>query len=397
MKAFSFCMLLLVVQAVHGQYRFDNVTFTTVYWDQLCQSLKKHPGYLLLDVRSKGEFEDTSSAKNLNIGRLKGAINIDINEIKNQLSEIESYKSRPVYVYCSHSQRSRRVSKLLADSGFTQVFNINGGVSTLRMFDIKEDCRLLTTKLPYQFLSPAAVANATLSDYMILDVRPDSAFRGLSAQEKRNAYGRLRNSINIPLAALERAAAALPKGGKILLVDETGNESAAAAEILLRNGFRKVSVLFNGLDAYLAETPEEERKDWIAVVPYRILTALEFDALAKAGTITLLDVRKAEEFANRSPESFRNIGNLKNAINLPFDEGDKQFASLTIDKEKPVVIYAMSSQNEVFETAKKLWAQGYRNVNVLLGGLFNLRWRAANLQGFEHLKDWVVNVPPDNP
>jgi len=39
---------------------------------------------------------------------------------------------------------------------------------------------------------------------------------------------------------------------------------------------------------------------------------------------------------------------------------------------------------------------GYKNVNVIVGGLFNFRWRAANLKGSAHLKDWVVNVPPDN-
>jgi rhodanese-related sulfurtransferase len=397
MKVYSLFLLLCVAQAVQAQYQYDNVKFTTVYWDQLCQSMKQHPGYLLLDVRSKGEYEDTSQYKSLNIGHLKGARNIDINEIKNRLKEIEDYKDKPVYVYCSHSQRSRRVSKMLADSGFTQIFNINGGVSNLRLYAFKEDCHLLTTKVPYQLLSPLALSKITLSDYVILDVRPDSAFRGISTQERRNAYGRLKNSINIPLASLEQATASLPKNEKILLVDEAGADSPAAAELLHQKGFTKLTVLFNGLDAFLAEVPESERTGWTASAHYHTITALEFDALAKAGNLTVLDVRKAEEFANHSKESFRNIGNLKDAVNIPFDEWEKQFASLPADKEKPIVVYAMSSQSEVFETAKKLSAQGYRNVNVLMGGLFNLRWRAANVRGLEHLKDWVVNVPPDNP
>jgi rhodanese-related sulfurtransferase len=154
--------------------------------------------------------------------------------------------------------------------------------------------------------------------------------------------------------------------------------------------------LFNGLDGYLAEVPEKDRNNWTSRVSYHAINAPEFDRLAKQEVPVLLDVRKAEEFSNHSKESFRNIGNLKGAVSIPFAEWDKQFASLSLDKHKPIVVYAMSSQNEVFEAAKKLTEQGFTNVSVLMGGLFNLRWRAANVNGFEYLKGWVVNVPPDN-
>lgn len=396
MKYSILFLLAFAALTLQAQYRFDNVQFTTVYWDQLCQSLKQHPGYLLLDVRSRGEFNDTSTSKSLNIGRLNGATNIDINEIKSRLSEIEAYKNKPVFVYCSHSQRSRRVSKMLSDSGFTQVFNINGGLSNLQLDERKEGCNLLASHLPYKLLSPLQLARANPSDYFILDVRSDSAYRGISTTERKNAYGKLKNSVNLPLPLLEQASASLPRDKKILLVDETGSDSPAAAEILSKKGFTNLFVLFNGLDLYLAETPEKERMAWESQVPYHAIGARAFDNLAKSDNVNLLDVRKAEEFTNNSRETYRNAGNLKGAVSIPFADWDKQFASLAIDKEKPVVVYALSSQNEVFEAAKKLSAQGYKNVNVLMGGLFSLRWRAANIKGDEHLKDWVVNVPPEN-
>jgi rhodanese-related sulfurtransferase len=80
-------------------------------------------------VRTPGEFRDTSASASLNIGRLKGAVNIDVNEVKNRLDEIRAYKNKPVFVICSHSQRSRVCSKLLADSGFTHVINVNGAMT----------------------------------------------------------------------------------------------------------------------------------------------------------------------------------------------------------------------------------------------------------------------------
>jgi rhodanese-related sulfurtransferase len=396
MKSLFACLVLLVSQPAFAQYRYDNVAFKTVYWDDLCKSLKQAPDYLLLDVRSKGEYEDTSTSRSLNIGHLKGAKNIDIREIGNRLKEIDAYKNKPVYVYCSHSQRSRRVSKMLTDSGFLHVVNINGGVSNLRMFGWREECNLLTSDLPYQIVSPKSFTKDGLQDYFVLDIRIDSAFKGIASVEKRNALGKFTQAVNMPLATLEQHLASLPKNKKILLVDEFGNESAAAAELLRKNGFSDLAILFNGLDAYITEVPLDERSGWTGFVPYKTINALEYDQMAKKGTLTTIDIRTPEEFSNSSKESFRNIGAIKGAKNIPFADWEKQFISLPADKEAPIVVYAFSSNNEMYEAARKLAKQGYKNVYVLQGGLFNIRWRAANVKNQSQLANWVVNVPPDN-
>src|SRR5688500_14872756 len=73
MRPLLTCVVILISQLAIAQYRYDNVAFKTVYWDDLCNSLKQSPEHLLLDVRSKGEYEDTSTTRSLNIGHLKGA------------------------------------------------------------------------------------------------------------------------------------------------------------------------------------------------------------------------------------------------------------------------------------------------------------------------------------
>src|SRR5450631_2591834 len=66
------------------------------------------PNHLLLDVRSPGEYADTSAITALNLGRLKGSINIPIDSVASHLTELKSHKDQPIFIYCSHSQRSRR-------------------------------------------------------------------------------------------------------------------------------------------------------------------------------------------------------------------------------------------------------------------------------------------------
>jgi rhodanese-related sulfurtransferase len=127
---FLFC-LILTAAGTSAQYKNDNVLFKTVYTQDICNELNSHPGHILVDVRSPGEYADTSW-RGLNYGRFKNAVNIEVNELGKRIAELSAYKDKPVFLYCSHSQRSRRASKMLADSGFKQVFNINGGMTALR-------------------------------------------------------------------------------------------------------------------------------------------------------------------------------------------------------------------------------------------------------------------------
>src|SRR5437868_4231255 len=108
MKRSFFLLLSFASLTVQAQFKADNVKYTTVFPEDLCKTLMASKGYLLLDVRSPGEFDDTSSANGLNIGHLKNATNINITQLPQRVQEISSYKDQPVFIYCSHSQRSRR-------------------------------------------------------------------------------------------------------------------------------------------------------------------------------------------------------------------------------------------------------------------------------------------------
>lgn len=103
----------------------EGLNYQNVTANQACSLIDANPEVVLLDVRSKAEFEGTASR----LGRFKNAINIPITEINQRLDELEKYKDKEILVHCSISARSPRVSKILADNGFTKIRNLMGGLN----------------------------------------------------------------------------------------------------------------------------------------------------------------------------------------------------------------------------------------------------------------------------
>src|SRR4051794_22229312 len=63
----------------------STISFTEVSPDNICDYITQHPGAVLVDVRTKAEYEGRSEPK---LGTLKGAINIPIQELPKRLSEL---------------------------------------------------------------------------------------------------------------------------------------------------------------------------------------------------------------------------------------------------------------------------------------------------------------------
>ena len=387
------CVLLCSVSK--AQYQNDNIKFKTVYAEDLCNLLQANPGYLLLDVRSKGEYNDTSSYDNLNIGHFNNAINIDIRDLNKKVNDLRSYKNKPVFIYCSHSQRSRRASTMLADSGFTKVFNINGGLTSFRIKDAEKVCANLyiQSQLPFTYISPNRLArNMSTENFYLIDLRTDSVCKGISKNTYSNALGKFRNAVNIPFDLLVQNPRLVPSGRKIVLIDETGNQSVKAALLLHKKGVQNVYVLFNGMDMWISEMPENDRPYWSANTPVHMINPYGFNSLMSTLKDPLiLDVRTKDEYNNQAKEYWKNIGKIKNSVNIP----DKELndSKIPAASDTPVIIYSFSSDNDAYDAAQYLLSKGYNKVYVLTGGLFHLKWSAANIKGRDYLNQWVVNVP----
>lgn len=87
---------------------------STNYTDLMAQ------GAQIVDVRTKNEFQT---------GHIKGAINIPLNALQNQLSKLK--KDKPIITCCASGMRSASAKSMLLSAGFTMVYN-GGGWQSLQ-------------------------------------------------------------------------------------------------------------------------------------------------------------------------------------------------------------------------------------------------------------------------
>lgn len=70
-------------------------------------------GAIILDVRSKGEF---------NRGHIKGSLNIAVDQLAGNLDKLKD-KSKPIITCCASGNRSASAKNILTSRGYAQVYN----------------------------------------------------------------------------------------------------------------------------------------------------------------------------------------------------------------------------------------------------------------------------------
>jgi len=78
-------------------------------------------GAVILDVRSRGEFES---------GHIRGSINIPVDQLRANLTKLKD-KNKPIITCCASGMRSASAKTLLKASGYQEVYN-GGGWSSLQ-------------------------------------------------------------------------------------------------------------------------------------------------------------------------------------------------------------------------------------------------------------------------
>lgn len=75
----------------------------------------------LVDVRTPQEFAGRSA---------KGFKNIPLQQLQERIGQLDP--QRPIVVMCASGARSAQAARLLAKSGFTQVYNFSGGIAAYK-------------------------------------------------------------------------------------------------------------------------------------------------------------------------------------------------------------------------------------------------------------------------
>lgn len=112
MEILVIVIVALAVFAVFRFFRQKNI-LTVLTEDQFREGYRKAQ---LIDVREPQEFKK---------GRILGARNIPVTQMKQRLIEIR--KDKPVYLYCQGSSRSSRAAQLLHKKGYEDLNQLKGG------------------------------------------------------------------------------------------------------------------------------------------------------------------------------------------------------------------------------------------------------------------------------
>ncbi len=81
----------------------------------------------LIDVRTPDEFQ---------LGSIEGAVNIPLDELRQHVGEIPRHKK--LIVFCGVGLRAHVACRILTQSGFTEVFNLSGGLKTFETASQKQ-------------------------------------------------------------------------------------------------------------------------------------------------------------------------------------------------------------------------------------------------------------------
>ena len=85
---------------------------------ELVAEKKESPGFVILDVRTPGEFAE---------GHLERALNIDVKSTGFYDEIMKLDKEKSYLVYCRSGKRSKKAQGIMGKSGFKDVINMKGG------------------------------------------------------------------------------------------------------------------------------------------------------------------------------------------------------------------------------------------------------------------------------
>lgn len=177
------------------------------------------------------------------------------------------------------------------------------------------------------------------NDILILDVR--------SADEYNE--GHIVDAINIPVDEVEKRISEIEsfKDKTVLVYCKSGKRSITASEVLVKNGFKDVSNVEDGVSEYEYD-----------LVEYTDLTASQFEKMISENSdAIILDPRDKKDFDK---------GHIENSINIPLSDLENRLDEL--DKEKTILIYCNVGRKSA-EAANILQNNGFSKVYNAIDGV----------------------------
>lgn len=173
---------------------------------------KKKDGVLVVDVRPEEQYKEK---------HLKHAINVTLDEIKENPEVLAEYKETPIILYCNSGRMSGEAAEILAQNGYKDLTNA-AGVKEYEYQNLS-NFESITAK---KFLEMKE--NAT-----VVDARP----------AKDYDEGHIDGAVSVPFDAVEENMDKIPEGKPVIAYCFTGNKSGEVATELAEKGYEVYNVL----------------------------------------------------------------------------------------------------------------------------------------------------------
>ncbi len=112
-------MILTLVSALSGCVTRspEKVQYTDISVQQAKEMIDKGEVFIL-DVRTQEEYD---------AGHIRNSTLIPVQDLSKRLNEVP--RDRKILVYCRTGSRSTSASEILVNNGFTQIYNMKGGIT----------------------------------------------------------------------------------------------------------------------------------------------------------------------------------------------------------------------------------------------------------------------------
>jgi rhodanese-related sulfurtransferase len=189
--------------------------------DQLKDMLDKKKNFVLIDARTKEEYQEA---------HIPGAISIPEKNFEDSGALLPTDKNHQLVFYCNGVKcgKSKKAAKKAEAMGYTNILIYGEG------FPIWEEKGLKITagpdyakKIETKKLTPADIKKlieAKANDYVLVDVRDEAEFK----------EGHIPTAINIPVETFASRSEILPKEKKIIVYCNTGGRSYNAYRKLMK-------------------------------------------------------------------------------------------------------------------------------------------------------------------
>ncbi len=185
--------------------------YKVTHWYEIDDIVQK--GGYLLDVRTPVEFST---------GHIPGAVNIELDELRSRLNEINLPKDAPIYVNCQVGLRAYVAIRILAGNGFTNLYNLSGGYSTYKMGQ-------------YKVNNPKTMSKPEVDDMQKLKTNAEAAEIDVCGLQCPG-----------PLMAMYKAVAAAQEGERVKIISTEPGFANDVENWCNSNGHTLVSLMSEG-------------------------------------------------------------------------------------------------------------------------------------------------------